>query len=86
MLIWLREGNNCVFRVCQQRSQGQCMYLAFRNFKISSKQGQQCLEAKSKVRMMFFEVKIPVMQLQLKLQRTAKITYLEGTSNKQVSA
>ena len=41
MLKFLRQGNNNVFGLCQQRNQVQCTYLAFRNFKISSKQGQQ---------------------------------------------
>ena len=40
----LRKGKNCGFGVCQQTSKVQCIYLAFRNLKISSKKGQQWSE------------------------------------------
>ena len=36
-----RKGNNCVFGLCQQTSQVQCMYLPFTNVKISTKKDQE---------------------------------------------
>ena len=61
----------------------QCMFLAFRNLKISSNKVNTGHKAKSKLPMMFFDVKklqdkCGSWQLQVHLQKTRDITYLGG--------
>ena len=58
MLSWLREGNNCVVGLSQEKSKVQCTYLVFQNLKISIEKVNSGQKAKAKVRMMFFDVKM----------------------------
>ena len=48
MLKYLRKSNNSVFGLCQQPSKVECMYLSFKNLKVSSKKvkAQMFLEVK----------------------------------------
>ena len=40
MINGLRKGINYIIGLCSQTKKVQCMYLAFKNLKISSKKGQ----------------------------------------------
>ena len=59
MLKWLWKGNNNVFGLSQQTRKVERMYLAFKNLKISKKKVKGGQKGKRKVRMIFYEVKMP---------------------------
>ena len=46
MLKCIRNCNNCIFGLWQETSKRECMYLGFKNPKISSKRGEQWSERK----------------------------------------
>ena len=40
MINCLQKGSNCIIEPCEPRNKTQCMYLSFKNLKISSSKGQ----------------------------------------------
>ena len=58
MLKCLPKGKNSITELCQQTGTVQCMYLAFKELKLSSKTASSGQKAKSKVPTIFDEVKI----------------------------
>ena len=51
------KAKNFVFEICQQKSKARCMYLAFKHLKISNKKVKSVQKGKTKVQIMFLEVK-----------------------------
>ena len=47
MLKWLRKGNNFIIGFSHQKSKVECKFLAFKNLKISSKNGQHYSQGQS---------------------------------------
>ena len=83
MLMSLLKAKYCVCRRCQETNKVEGMYLAFTYLKITCKKPKTPQKTKRKVRIMFFVVKNAtryalLMQLQVKLQKAAEITYLEA--------
>ena len=54
----LQKGNNCISGLCKVTRKLQCMCLAFTYLKTTSEKAKACQKAKTKVRMMFFEIKM----------------------------